>query len=484
MIKKLGRYEIVLELGHGAMGTVYKAVDPLIERTVAIKAINLDLPKDEFQNFEERFYREAKSAGRLNHPNIVTIFDAGEADNTAYIAMEFLEGQSLREILDSGKSLANDRISEIAAQIADGLAYAQQHGIVHRDIKPANIMITSSGQVKITDFGIAHLPSGSKTQSGTILGSPKYMSPEQIVGETVDGRSDIFSLGVMLYEMVAGKPPFEGESVSNIMYRILNEMPADIREINKKSPSAFAYIIYKTLAKLPQDRYQSASELAHDLRHYKTLPLPPPAQLAAMTQVPQKTLERRVTPRIDATEATLETTLVLPAGADTHKKFFTSKVVWAVTGALAAVVASFFVFHGKSGPENEKPIAPHIDVSSAAKPIAKSTGTGSDTTPLPPSTPTAKKKTPTTAQSDKKTKAPPIVAGKAGYLYFEVTPRGEIYLDGKDMGVSPPLKKLALTAGMHRVEVQSGYPPYTYIFKINVEANKSTVVKAEFKSKR
>ena len=206
--EKLGRYEILAELGRGAMGVVYKAIDPFIDRTVAIKTIQLDLSRDELANFEERFYREAKSAGRLNHPNIVTIYDVGKTGKIAYMAMEFLEGQLLKEILDVHTAMSVDRIADIAAQVADALAYAHENGIVHRDIKPANIMLVRSNVVKITDFGIAQMPSGSRTLAGTVMGSPKYMAPEQVVGAAVDGRSDLFSLGVVLYEMLTGEPAF------------------------------------------------------------------------------------------------------------------------------------------------------------------------------------------------------------------------------------------------------------------------------------
>lgn len=290
-IDKLGRYEIEGELGHGAMGTVYKAVDPLIERIVAIKTINLDLSKEELAVFEERFYREAKSAGKLSHPNIVTIYDVGECDNIAYIAMEFLEGQSLREVLDSGTVLTLERIGELAAQVAEGLAYAQEHGIVHRDIKPANIVITKNGVAKITDFGIAHMPSGSRTMAGMVMGSPKYMSPEQVVGKQVDGRSDIFSLGVVLYEMLTGASPFDGDNISAIMYRILNEMPVAPHTLNPNIPEAFDWIVAKALAKHPDDRYQTAQELADDLRRYQRLTKP--AGLIGA----HGTLERRTAPR-------------------------------------------------------------------------------------------------------------------------------------------------------------------------------------------
>ena len=215
--KKLGRYEILSELGQGAMGVVYKAIDPLIERTVAIKTIKLDLSKDELASFEERFYREAKSAGRLNHPNIVTIYDVGKSDDSAYMAMEFMEGQLLRDILDAHTALSIDKIVDIAAQIAEGLAYAHENGIVHRDIKPANIMLVRDGVAKIMDFGIAQMPSGSRTLAGAVLGSPKYMAPEQVVGKAVDGRSDLFALGVILYEMLTGESPFDGDNINTII---------------------------------------------------------------------------------------------------------------------------------------------------------------------------------------------------------------------------------------------------------------------------
>ncbi len=514
-IQKLGRYEIVLKLGRGTMGTVYKAVDPVIDRTVAIKAINLDLPKDEIEDFEERFSREAKSAGRLNHPNIVTIYDAGESENTAYIAMEYLEGQSLREILKAGTSMSYDRISEIVAQIADGLAYAQQHGIVHRDIKPANIMITKTGQVKITDFGIAHLPTGSKTETGTILGSPKYMSPEQIVGKSVDGRSDIFSLGVVLYEMLTKKAPFDGDSISTIMYRIINETPADIRKINKQIPIAFDYIISKALAKLPENRYQKASELARDLRHYKTLS-PAPSQLAAMKQPPQETLERRATRRIAPAVTTLElmpdtrkepvfppatpmestmkltnraypiielpgakgkeSQLKLTPMPKDHKE---SKTVWITAGWLAVVAVTLFVFFSEWWPVFETHVAGNLGIPPAAKRESPSS-TNSDTErPISSTTPLGKK-TPGTAPSGKITTVPLGAEGEVGYLNFDVTPRGEIYVDGLKMGISPPLKKLTVTTGKHKVVVKSKVPPFTYVFKVNVEENQSTSVKAHF----
>ena len=269
-LTQLGRYKITGTLGRGAMGVVYRAHDPLIEREVAIKAVScVGLTHEESDDFEQRFFREAKSAGRLNHPNIVTVHDVGRSDDLSYIAMEFLVGRSLRDILDSGSVLPVDRIARIAAEIADGLAFAHSHDIVHRDIKPANIMVLDNGTVKITDFGIALLPSSSLTMVGTAMGTPKYMSPEQVVGRKADGRSDIFSLGAMLYEMLSGHPPFAGDDLNAILYQVLNVAPPLPSSLNPNLPQGFDRIVARAMAKDPEKRYPNASEMAADLRNVK-----------------------------------------------------------------------------------------------------------------------------------------------------------------------------------------------------------------------
>jgi serine/threonine protein kinase len=267
MISHLGRYEILGELGQGAMGVVYKARDPLIDRVVAIKTINLALALDEKEEYEGRFYQEAKAAGRLNHPNIVTIYDVGKSGDVAYIAMEFLEGRELRDIMNERGILPVEQVLDVAAQVALGLEYAHEHDIVHRDVKPSNIMLVRDGRAKITDFGIARMASSAvRTQTGMVLGSPKYMSPEQVLGKDIDRRSDIFSLGVMLYEMLTGKAPFDGENVNAIMYQTLNTIPAPPSSLNPAVPEMANFIVAKALAKGLEDRYQSAKDLAIDLR--------------------------------------------------------------------------------------------------------------------------------------------------------------------------------------------------------------------------
>jgi len=271
MIENLGRYEIVAELGQGAMGTVYKARDPLLDRIVAIKTISLNLPEDEVAEYEARFYQEAKAAGQLSHPNIVTIYDIGKSDHLAYMAMEYLEGQELRHMLSGASAIPIEQALDIGAQVADALEYAHERQVVHRDIKPANVMVLNDGVIKITDFGIARMRNNEiKTMTGMILGSPKYMSPEQVAGKRADQRSDLFSLGVVIYEMLTGTSPFVADNIHGVMYQTLNFTPPAAKSLNPALPDVVNYIIAKVLAKNTDDRYQCAKDLANDLRQARS----------------------------------------------------------------------------------------------------------------------------------------------------------------------------------------------------------------------
>ena len=266
-VATLGRYEIISELGQGAMGVVYKARDPMLDRIVAIKTVNLTLPKDELAEYEARFYQEAKAAGGLSHRNIVVIYDIGRSERVAYMAMEFLEGQELRRMLQSRTPIGLMQALDITAQVADGLQYAHDRHIIHRDIKPANIMVLADGSVKITDFGIARMRNNEvKTMTGMILGSPKYMSPEQVSGKRADNRSDVFSLGVVLYEMLTGTSPFVADNIHGVMYQTMNFTPPAPKTLNPDLPEVLNFIAAKSLAKNLDDRYQNARDLAHDLR--------------------------------------------------------------------------------------------------------------------------------------------------------------------------------------------------------------------------
>jgi len=265
----LGRYEIVKELGRGAMGIVYLGRDPKINRTVAVKTLSLDeegMDEEDRKSVKERFFREAESAGRLSHPNIVTIYDAGEDHDLSYIAMELLDGVDLKDHCQKDKLMDPAEIMELVAKVAGALDYAHQQGIVHRDIKPANIMKLKDGTIKVTDFGIARITASSKTQTGVVMGTPSYMSPEQLMGKKVDGRSDLFSLSVVLYEMLTGRKPFEAETVTTLMYKIANEAPPSPTIYKQDLPPEVLRIIERGLEKDIEKRYQRGNEIAADLR--------------------------------------------------------------------------------------------------------------------------------------------------------------------------------------------------------------------------
>ena len=271
-LTKAGRYQIVGELGRGSMGVVYQGFDPIIGRTVAIKTMLPEgLSPQEFEEYKTRFQREAMAAGILAHPNIITVYDFGEDNGVLYLAMEFLEGQSLENIVQEQTILPIEAILPIYDQVCSALDHAHRNMVVHRDVKPANIMILHNGLVKMTDFGIAKMMAMGMTQAGQILGTPNYMSPEQVKGRQIDGRSDIFSLGVILYELVTGEKPFGGQNITTVIYKIINENPIPPRELDASIPAGLSYVISKALAKSVDERYQTCRELAEDLRNYKNL---------------------------------------------------------------------------------------------------------------------------------------------------------------------------------------------------------------------
>ncbi|HSO46761.1 MAG TPA: serine/threonine-protein kinase, partial [Rhizobiaceae bacterium] len=253
-------------LGQTAMGTVYKAIDAQTGRAVAVRTIELDLSKRERAEFEEIFYREA-SAARLNHPNIVPIHEVGAADGIAYIATDYLEGETLREMLDASAALPIETIVDIAVGVANALNYAHENHVVHGDIKPENILITRGRDVKIMNFGIAQILMDSPKQPGPIPGSPHYMAPEQVVGGNTDGRTDIFALGVVLYEMLTGVKPFDGDDPAAITDKVLKDVPVSPSTLDARVPPGFDRIVGRALAKRPRDRYQTALAFARDLQN-------------------------------------------------------------------------------------------------------------------------------------------------------------------------------------------------------------------------
>ncbi|MGZ5442337.1 MAG: protein kinase domain-containing protein [Thermoanaerobaculia bacterium] len=300
---KLGRYEVVRELGKGAMGVVYLAKDPLIGRLVALKTIRaaVHADDDETKEFQQRFIREAQAAGILNHPSIVTVHDIGQDDpsGVSFIAMEYVEGHNLKEVLNQGRTLSFEQIADIVAQVAEALDFAHAKGIVHRDVKPANIILVDGTRAKITDFGIAKIASSAAnlTTTGQFLGTPNYMAPEQVKGAPVDGRTDIFALGICLYECLTRRKPFGGDSLTSISYKIVHEPFPPLHDINPQIPEVFEELVANCLAKDPSKRYQRARDLGLALRAVARgdRPVRPEPMLAEETMVtrerPQPTVE-------------------------------------------------------------------------------------------------------------------------------------------------------------------------------------------------
>jgi serine/threonine-protein kinase len=265
-LERLGKYEIKRTLGRGAMGVVYEGFDPIIARRVAIKTVRVPDPDDIEANEDlARFQREAQAAGRLSHPNIVGVFDTGEADGVAFIVMEFVSGATLKSFLDRGDRFTVPDVARIMTELLSGLAYSHANGVIHRDIKPANVMMTDNGQIKLADFGVARIESSSMTQAGTMIGTPSYMSPEQFMGQTVDARTDLYSCGVLMYQLLTGEKPFEG-SVTSVMHKVLNTEPPAPSALSIAVPVALDAVVAKAMAKRPEDRFDSAAALSDAIR--------------------------------------------------------------------------------------------------------------------------------------------------------------------------------------------------------------------------
>ena len=501
---RLGRYEILGELGRGAMGVVYRARDPIIDRVVALKTINLALTGAALASFEARFFQEARSAGRLNHPNIVTIYDAGKADGVAYIAMEFLEGTSLREVLDEQPPLSIPRILETIAQIARGLAYAHENGVVHRDIKPANVIVLKNRRPKITDFGIARLGEADGVGSER-AGSPKYMSPEQIRGDvTLDGRSDVFSLGTVLYEMLTGKPPFAGETVTEIMQAVLEHTPPVPSVVDAHVPPELDGVVMRMLAKRPDDRYPSARSLFRELRRVdenfsaraehgpageargeQTVIEPEAAVAAARTPVGpgDKTLVIGAAPKRPATWRRVAV-LGAIAAAIALVAMIPLKLQYNDANATRGAAAGAPVVAAAPMPEPppveavapapERPAATPAPPEPPKKPAAPRAGRKPP--PEPPPVVVAPPPPPVVVVAAAPPSAPPP---QTATLMLTVSPWGEIYVDGKRRGVASPVATIEVTPGRHRVEIRNASQP-TYMANVTVQAGDTQQITHRF----
>jgi serine/threonine protein kinase len=517
MLEQLGRYQIQSELGRGAMGIVYRARDPLIDRTVAIKTIRVDLPADELALFEARFFTEIRAAGSLNHANIVTIHDAGKEGGLVYVAMELLEGPSLADLLAAHTPVPPARIATIGAQIADALAYAHARGIVHRDVKPANIILVRDRLPKLTDFGVARLPNAATTLGGTVIGSPKYMSPEQVSVQPVDGRSDVFSLGVVLYELLTGESPFAGDDLHAVMRRVVNHVPPAPAALNPHVPAVLDAIVRRAMAKRQEERYPSARTLAADLTRFAR------GELVTFKSAPTSGHQRRAVPAtgdetIEIRHATATVAAVsgpesaAPSAGETQARTAPAprhafrRAAMLVTVPFLGFVAAL-VF---SGP-GKLPVDTTVTASTASGPIAMNVVTtgaeasaptapaAAEEPPAPSAVPNAPENPAVTAasaaprtESSPSSVAPariakvrvpdaaPALPASEARLVFAIAPWGEVYVDGRRVGVTPPLRELKVLAGRRKVEIRNAdLAPHIVMLDLNEHA--SVKIKHQFR---
>lgn len=499
--QKFGRFEVQREIGRGAMGIVYLALDPALQRPVAIKSLRLAGAAADLTPVQQRFLEEARAAARLNHPNIVTVYEVGQEGGVAYIAMEFLEGRELKQILlDEQPGLTFREIAEIVQQIAEALDYAHSNGIVHRDIKPANIMLVRGNIPKVLDFGIAMPPTGSDDEALKFVGSPKYMSPEQVEGRAVDRRSDVFSLGAVMYELLTRRAPFEGETLTSVVYQILHEMPPPPQTISGNTPRYLARIVAKALAKRPEERYQSAEEMAAELNRY--------AQRAQA----KATINRRKTsadalpsfspldpgemPANDALSRTIQLdgseALRVVARRRHHRRWVGAAAALALASLIGGGI--WFGLAGGDATPAPKPPAPPPTLANIAtsksdtSPVADPAPTlvaepppkllvEPESAPKPASKPAAR-----ALRAPKQMPEPPppepAPPGPA-HVQLAISPWGEIFLDGAKMGVSPPLTQLQTTAGRHRIEIRNG-DATPHVAEIELSDNETKRIKYKF----
>lgn len=475
--RRLGRYELLEELGRDGDGIVYKARDPLLGRLVAIKTVRRNGSADESGNPD--FERKARLAGRLSHPNIVSVYDAGTSRDVAYIASELIDGEPLRDMLDSGTALPAVAIERIAAQVADGLDFTHRHALVHGDVNPSAILVLNIGFVKISCLGNALFPAGSPAPEDRIVALSRYASPERVMGVAIDARSDVFSLGVVLYEMLTGNAPFSGSTPREVIDAITNDHPSPPSSLNRGIPSGFDYIVARALSKEPNHRYQSARDMAVDLRKWAleeptffTMPRPSMAPAQTTHAEPLRIAAPRefgaAGPVLNA--AATDESRPSPRGLLTRRQW----LLYGIPGALLTLSGAWTLWSRPT-----PTLRPNTTTLGSA--IANVPTTAPPELPrvraeLPPST------APTEAEpAIEPTRARTLARPAVAQLKLAVSPWGEIYVNGRKRGVSPPLTQIELAPGKHRIEIRNTvFPPRSEF--VEVKANARLRIKHKFSS--
>ncbi|WOB07085.1 serine/threonine-protein kinase [Piscinibacter gummiphilus] len=487
-IGHIGRYALKYQIGEGGLGRVFAAHDPLLSRLIAIKTLNLEIAAEEREAFNALFLNEARAAGGLSHPHIVTVFDAGVSDQGAYIAMELLKGRDLRQLRLEGWKPTPTQAALIVRRVSDALAYAHSKGVVHRDIKPANIFMVGRTQPRVLDFGIARVAHQHENEGDIAGGSPYYMSPEQVQHAAVDRRTDVFSLGVVLYELLTGTRPFRGNSLQEITGAVVSLVPPKAHEVDASVPRALSEITAKAMEKNPDDRYRSARALSRELRHWLEEHAQQESQEAA-----EEGLAGGKKPVVWALAAVGALAVAATAWWALSSRGPAPDTAHEMAQAAAPVVAQVVTAPPAAAPEVASAPAPVVDnASPAVDPAASAAPTASLPAPAPAAAPVAPTPAPApvqVAQVDKTEPAPAKAAAAkketpkerrvrearerearrasgavaaTGTLRIAVSPWGNVEVDGKPVGTTPPLNELTLSEGRHTITIRNDeFPPFS-----------------------
>jgi len=474
--KQIGRFEVRSEIGRGSNGVVYAAFDPVLGREVAIKAIPLAADNQMRRRAETNFLQEAKSAAGLNHPGIVTVFDAGKTDSVAYIAMERLYGNDLHDWLTLRNKLAPRAIASMMARVADAVHYAHRRGLIHRDLKPSNIFLTRDMKPKVLDFGVAlaQYSDTPLTINRQLIGTPNYMSPEQALGRSLDARSDVFSMGAILYELLTGQRAFDGRAVEETLTRVATQQPTPVQMVNPEIPTELVEIVERAMAKDASQRYQTAAELRNDLVFMASRDEGGSGRRGTL---PPDTIEKPVPNRI-ARVAAVALAVLVAVGAVLifeHQRPGSLMTAQNEPGPLAEIPSVTPGIAEQANNDNRIATRPEAVVRPAPTPEAAKP-------PLPappprPAKPRMRAVHPVAAVEAPAPPPPPVPAD--GSVVLGITPWGEIVIDGSSHGVSPPLTHMNLPAGVHTIEVRNGTAP-PFVSRIDLQPGQSVEVKHRF----
>lgn len=484
-IGHIGRYALKYRIGAGGLGTVYAAHDPLLSRLIAIKTLNLEISPEERESFNALFLNEARAAGSLSHPHIVTVFDAGVSDQSAYIAMELLKGRDLRQLRQEGWRPTATQAALIVRRVADALSYAHTKGVVHRDIKPANIFMVGRTQPRVLDFGIARIAHQHDGAGDVAAGSPYYMAPEQARHEVVDRRADVFSLGVVFYELLTDQKPFRGSTLSEITQAVLEHQPPRADEVNPAVPTGLAEIAERAMQKDPDLRFRSARAFSRELRHWLDenadagAEAPAPAELVPMAQQRRTWALAGAAVALFAVAGAWWAFVALNHGIDPATAVAEANAVPVTAPAPPPPPATPAVQAAPPAPAEPPPPepAPAPAPVAEAAPAAPPAAAPAPRTAAAPARDSARER----RARDSRPAAPATAAPAVGTVKVAVSPWGQVEVDGTPVGTTPPLNELTLPEGRHQITIRNAdFPAFTT--QVTVTGGQAVTLKHRFGS--